>query len=172
MKTSIKIVLGVLILAALIGGYYFPKTDMFAIGTSPTGSTFSNQKLAATVFAPSAVPATTTSIFNGDSNDRYVTSAFSYCGTVGTSLTPGSGTGLASLLFKAATTSTAAPTLVTNTNLTLSVTVSTSSPDSANATSTYGTAFWQRWAAGSYMTFFSNATNTAVCTVGVNYVPS
>lgn len=170
MNTKIKFGLGLVAVIAIVGAYFFP-TLQAGLGASDTGSTFSTQKTAAIVWTPST-GATTTSIQNTDANDRYVTSSHIYCGTVGTSLTPLTGTGLAAVLIKAATTSTAAPAIVTNANLTMSVTLATSSVDSIVSTSTFGTAYWQRWAAGSYMSFYSNATNTAVCTVGVNYVPS
>lgn len=173
-KTVLTLALGLGFIAGVLLGHSFWQSNQepVATGASSTGAEFSTAKIAATVFAPATGSATSTSILNTDANDRYVTNAFSYCGSVGTSFTPYTGAGLAALQFTAATSSTDSPATLSNTNLTMSVTVATSSVDSSNATSTYGTAFWQRWAAGSYMTFVSNATNTAVCTVGVGYIPS
>jgi len=170
MKTT-KVIFLVVVILAICGAYLYPQTKEF-LGVSPTGSTFNSAKVAAIVFAPATGSATSTSILNSDANDRYVTDSFSYCQSVGTSFTAYTGTGLTELRFKGATTSTASPAAVSNTNFALNVIVATSSVYSANATSTFVAAVNQVWPSGSYMTFTSNATNTAICTVGVNYVAS
>lgn len=168
-----NIILALVLAVAIAGGYFFPQAISLSVGTSATGSTFNTAKFAGIVMAPATTAATSSSILNTDANDRYVQSASANCGVVGNSFTYSTGAGLASFTLVAATTSSSSVGgIPSNTNLTMNVAVSTSSVDSANATSTYGTAFWQRWAANSYMTFTFNATNTAVCTVGVNYVGS
>lgn len=164
--TTIVAVLA-LVLGLLIGHSFWPQTAQVLSGANSVGTTFGTQKMAAIVFVPLTTSATTTSVLNGDANDRYVTSSFSYCGGVGSSPS------VSTLTFTAATTSTNAPaSLGTNTNYVMNISVATSTADNTNATSTFGSPVWQRWSAGSYVTFASNATNTAVCTVGVNYIPS
>lgn len=156
-------------------------------GASAVGTTFSTQRIAQIVFAPTTGSATTTSIYNGDDNDRVVDSAYAYCSGVGTSLTAYTGTGLANWILSAATTSSSAPNAITNTNLAMNMVMSTSSAFSFTSTSTPSSYLYnvtgngaattsatqsavsRVWAAGTYMTFGSNATNTAACIVGVRY---
>ncbi len=166
--TSIAIVL---VGAIAVGAYFYPSYAPLA-GTSTAGSTFNSAKMAAVAFAPADPTATTTSILNTDANDRLVTGARVSCGNVGTSFTQINGSGLAALIFSAATTSTNAPATVSNTNFAFRVTVATSSVDTFVASTTPTNSYMQRWSAGSYLTFFSNATNTAQCTVAADYLPS
>ncbi len=193
MTKNIIYVLGAIVIAgAILGAYLFPVAQTpVAIGTSPTGTTFSSQKIAAIAFVPSAAGATTTSILNTDANDRYVTSNFVNCTNATTSYTAITGGGLANLIIKAATTSTNAPAVVGNTNLAMNDTVatgtsaaggaafpvvmvsSTSLPASPAVTNNVGAgAFAFLWASGSYLSFWANATNTAACIVGVQYSAS
>lgn len=170
---NINFILGLLagVIIGAAGAIVFSGSDV--VETSPTGATFNSAKVAAIVAAPATASATTTSILNSDANDRYITSTFAYCGGLGSSQTAYTGAGLANLTLKAATTSTAAPAALTNTNLVMNVNIATTTPNtSAVATSTFVSAINQRWAAGSYLTFEFNATNTAACTVGANYIPS
>ena len=156
-----------LVLAFAFGGLIgsmFGQSVTAPVGTSDAGSTFSSPKMSAIVFNPSSTSATTTSVYNSDANDRFITSSFAYCS--GVTATP-------VVALTAATTSTANPTSLGNTNYVLNVTVSTSTlPISATATSTYGSALWQKWPAASYVSFAASATTSATCTIGVNYVPS
>lgn len=152
-------------------------TQQFTAGSSPTGSTFGTAKLAAITMALAGSTGTTTSIQNTDSNDRLVTASHAACEGVGTSQTAGSGSGLANLTFSvgttslnfaSATTTTPAPwakiavfNVATNT-----INAEVSSTTLATATSSNAIV----WPAGTYMTFWWNATNTATCTVGVSYL--
>lgn len=144
-----------------------------AVVGSPVGATFNNAKFAGIVFAPATGSATTTSILNTDGSDRKIEDFTVDCSGVGTSLTAYTGTGLSGLSFTAATTSTASPVTVSNTN-SLVMPVATATVDVFNQTGTATStpALSRVWASGSYMTFVSNATNTAVCTVGVDYLGS
>lgn len=174
MKTYAKIVLGVFLLGAIIAGWYLPFSTVTQLVTgSAVGTTFVTAKVAQINFSPATGTATSTSVYNSDDSDRIVTDAFVSCNTLGTSYTAYTGTGLASLQFFAATTSASAPAIVTNPNFAMNVVVATSTPtDAFTATSTYTFVPGRRWKTATYMTFFSNATNTAACTVGVHYVGS
>lgn len=173
MKNTILIVL----VSALVGfglGSFLSKDGsvLSSISTSST-TTFNSAKLAEIGFSPATGSATSTSILNTDSTDRIVVDAFAYCDTVGTSRTAYSGGGLAALLFTAATSSTAAPVTNSNANYTMYNIVSTSTANFFVSSTTIGVASYGRvWAPGTYMSFFSNATNTAACVVGVSYLAS
>jgi len=169
----LKYIFGVLVFLAIAGGYVYPKA-IESFGTPVVGTTFSTAKVAAINMIPSTASATSSSIYNGDDNDRFVTDAFVACGGVGTSKTAYTGTGLANWTWYAATTTTNAPSdplSSTATNLAMNVNVSTTTAaDAYTATTTYTQVFNRRWAAGAYMTFQPNATNTATCNVGVHYL--
>lgn len=165
----------VVVLAVAGGAYFYPKFQA-SVGTTaaPAGSTFSNAKSYAIAMAPLTDAATSTTIYNSDATDRFVTGGYAVCGGLDRSGGP-LGAGYANFGFKAATSSTdvGGTRKTANTQLALNVLVSTSTVDGITATtSPTGTtpAFWFRWAAGSYMNFYTNATNTAACTVGVNTV--
>ena len=173
-KITISVV-SVLVAAAIVGGYFFPLSQTVTrIVGSPVGSTFGDAKLAAINISPST-GATSTSILNTDGSDRYITTFEGACSNVGTSLTPLTGAGLASLTLTAATTSTATPAVNPNSNSAFVATVATSSTIYIQASSTQqlsGTPVNDVWKAGSYLSFYFNATNTAACTVGVRYLGS
>lgn len=127
--------------------------------------------------------ATTSSIYNGTGNDLFVTHVIVGCQGVGTSKTAYTGAGLASLTVYAATTSTSNPANVTNANKVgggnLVIGTSTaqfmeaSSTSAGLATGLGGSNLVNNiWPASSYMTFTTNATNTAVCTFGVGVTSS
>jgi len=160
----------VLIVGAIVG--FLSNTEAPITG-SAVGTTFNSAKVAQINFSPATGSATTTSILNTDDSNRWVKRSFAFCTGVGTSYTAYTGAGLAALTFKVATTSTAAPALVTNTNYASDMTIATSSTFSAVSSSTINaSAVANVWASGSYLTFIANATNTAACTVGVEYAGS
>lgn len=176
-KKIISVVLAVIVVAAIVGGYYFPKFNSAGIaGSSATGSTFNTAKTAAIVMnlATAGANATSSSILNSDSNDRFVTGVRVGCNGVGTSKTAYTGTGLAALTLTVGTSTTAAPaTFVGFANVMSAFTLGTSTPVLVVASSTLQTATSSLaafWPANSYMTFTVNATNTAVCTMGVDYL--
>lgn len=176
MTKTLKIIGTLVVIIAVIGAYYFPKVVTTA-GTSPSGSTFSSAKFAAVAInlANPGANGTSTSILNTDANDRYVSAFKVGCEAVGSSKTAYTGAGLAALLISVGTTTTAAPASFTSfaavaTNFTLG----TSSTNLLVASSTLltGTENAAIWPTNTYMTFYFNATNTAVCSVGVDYFAS
>lgn len=173
-----NILIGAVILVAILaiaGGYEYPK-PYSSFGVSPSGSTFREAKFAA-VAANLAAPGangTSSSVLNTDTADRFVTGVRAACEGIGTSQTAYTGTGLAALTFSVATSSTAAPASLSPTNyvaqnLTIATaTIATSLASSTSATNNTGLA--AVWHPGEYMTFLTNATNTATCTLGVDYI--
>lgn len=175
MSKSTKILIGLVAVVAIIGGYYFPKLD-FTAGSSPAGSSFNTANIAAVVVDLSApgANATSTSLLNSDANDRFITGFRVGCNGVGTSRTAYTGAGLSALTLTIGTSTTAAPaSFVGFANVATNFTLGTSTPVLVVASSTTQTAtssLAARWSAGSYVTFTTNATNTAVCTFGVDYL--
>ncbi len=181
-KNILALVIGAVIAGGVYGGYkfLFSASPQQTAGTSPQGATFTSAKFAgvAVNLAAPGANATSSSILNTDQNDRYVTAIKAGCEGVGSSNTAYSGAGLAALTLKTATSSTAAPLTNTNTNLvggsSLTLPTSTAFTNVASSTSGVGTnnAAFQVWASGSYLTFTTNATNTAQCTFGADYFGS
>lgn len=173
-KIFVSIVLVIVIVGAIAGGYVYPKLSP-SFGASPAGSTFGESKQAAVSMAPLTAGATSTSILNTDGQPRWIADfGFAGCTGIGTSYTyPNTNaTGLSALLIQAATTSIANEGLQGNTNYALNMTVSTSSSiytASASSTNPSNAGFWD---AGTYMTFTFNATSTGNCVVEVDYIPS
>lgn len=178
-KHIVAIVIAAVLGIALIGAYYYPQAGEQAVESS-AGTTFNSAKYAGKValLTTPGANGTSTSILNSDAYDRIVTNVRSACQGVGTSLTAYSGTGLAALTLTIATSSTAAPATNGNTNSVGggAVTIGTSTANWAVATSSAtgagSNAVYNTWAAGSYLTFTTNATNTATCTFGVDYIGS
>lgn len=167
----------VIVLLVAVEAYFYPKS-VVSLGASPSGAAFGDAKDAVTVInlANPGANGTTTSYLNPTPNDWYIKSEVVACEGLGTSQTAYTGTGLASLTFKMATSSTANPATNGNTNTLPTVTVSTSTPNFVISSSTAGTPGNNNvsniWAAGSYLTVTANATNTAACSVGVDYLSS
>ncbi len=146
-------------------------------GTSPTNTTFGTQKILGIKMSLSS--GTTSSVINNTANDMFITRFDYACTGVGTSLTAYTGAGLANLTVKAATSSTSlsgsTPTsnVAANSNLAIpSSTISTSTASVSAASSTVGTSapVFLDVPAGAYLTFITNATNTAACTFQVQTV--
>lgn len=175
--TKIELLLGAVIVGLVVGFWlHAPSTIVRELGAtnSPVGTTNDTARRASVVFIPSTGSATSTSILNSGSVDRIVTDVTYDCNTVGTSQTAYSGAGLNSLVFQAATTSSSAPNSLGNTNFILNTQVSTSTSDLYVASTTPGlvsTVTNRVWPTGSYLTFTSNATNTAVCVLTAGYLP-
>lgn len=173
MENKTYIIAAVLALA-IFGSYFFPKNETVTVtqvGASSAGSTFSTAKVGEIVgFAPATDSATTTSILNTDANDRVVSSYFASCNTVGTSLTYLTGTGLATLQFTFSTSTVATGYGSAKTNGgNLLVATSTADSFTASSTSPFPNPVARIWPTGTYLIVNSNATNTAVCAVGVHY---
>lgn len=175
-KAIIALVCAVVIGVAIYGAYQFPQVQVLA--GSPTGSTFSTAKFAGTVIDTTTTGnnATSTSILNSDAGTRYVTGFRIGCSGVGTSRTAYTGAGLANWQISIGTTSAAAPASFTSfAAVVLNFTLGTSTTGLLVASSTLQTATSSLaglWPSNTNMTFFLNATNTAACTVGVDYVGS
>lgn len=178
MATTQKIFYGVVGAIVIVGLVMIYLLSAKAHAASPQGSTYFNGNFAGTVISMAApgANATSTSILNTTGNDLYITGEKLLCENVGTSKTAYTGAGLASVTFTAATSSTAAPAINANTNTLPVMTLATSSVQFTLSSSTAGTPgnglVSNLWLAGSYLTFFANATNTANCTVGVDYAGS
>ncbi len=182
MKTTIQNVALVLV-GFIAGGFLVHSFSSNAVttvqtaGASPSGSTFSTRKQAAIVvnLASPGANGTSTSVTNTDANQRYVTGYEYGCNGVGTSYTAYTGTALASLQMTIGTTSTANSVTIPSVNPVANVAIiGTSSVYTANASTSVTTAnpLAARWDPGVAMTFWFNATNTAVCTVSVDYLGS
>jgi hypothetical protein len=174
------ILAGLVLVVALVGGLYLraqvtaPQKQL--AGASPAGSSFSNAKFAGKAVAPATAGenATSTSILNTDANDRIVTVIRAGCQNIGTSRTAYTGAGLSAFTLSVGTSSTAAPAAIPSVLVGGgAVTIGTSTVQYAVASSTSGSEKnYVVWPANSYMTFWFNATNTAACTVGVDYLAS
>ena len=177
MKYVKYIIIGLVILLAgiVVGRVYFSKTQIFA-GASPVGSTFSSKKIAAIVMAPATSAATSSSILNSTGNDQYISSIEAGCEKVASSNTYLTGGGLSALSLTIGTSSTASQPASVNAVGQGALTISTSSPyftvSSSTAVMPGNPLVNSIWAAGSYLNFTFNATNTAVCTVGVSVLSS
>lgn len=176
---SKNILYGAVVVGAVLGAVAFfgfspfLKTIVKDFGT--TSGTSGTQQVATFAFNPTIASATTSSVLNGDTQDRVVTGSDVACSGVGTSKTAYTGAGLAAVTFTMSTTSTANPAALTQTNYVLNATFATSTTDSYVSTTSANvvnsaTGNGVRWQAGSYMTISSNATNTAACVVGVKYI--
>lgn len=159
-------------------GYVIHTPTIQLAGSSNTaaGTTFSTAKLAQVNFTIATGSATSTSLYNSDSYDRYIVTSFIGCNTVGTSKTAYTGTALAGLTFRMATTATAITTALGDSNINYASVLPFSTTTTVNfvSSSTPGIlqGFSSVWDAGTYLTIQPNATNTAVCTGGVYYVGS
>ncbi len=193
MKNITNILLAVIIVLSV--GLYFKQsvtnvtnpTQFVAGASSPVGVSNSTRKMASITMAPLTASATSTSILNTDSTDRMITSTEVSCSVATTTYTAYTGAGLANWNVKVATTSTAITGAIgdSNTNYYSNVNIATSSVASnpgvasANggytyvASSTEGviTYLSRLWPTNTYATIQFNATNTAACTVDLNYIP-
>lgn len=177
MKNTTKILTVAVVLAVLVFAWYkVTHTTEVQVTASPTGTTFNSAKVAAVIFAPATGSATSTSLLNSEVNDRYITDSFVMCRSVGTSKAAYSGGGLDLFRFIVGTTSSAITQNLAdvNTRYAANLVLGTSTVDSFTASSTEGVipGTSRVWPAGSYLTIQSNATNTAVCNVGVRYIGS
>lgn len=147
-----------------------------AISTSGVNNNLPTQS--STVFSPTTSNGTSTSILNSGGSDRAITSVVAYCSNIGTSQNFLVGNTAPTLVSNGwtllvATTSVANQGLQANANYIANTFVATTTSTYFTATSTEGViAYANRiWPTGSYLTFNSNATNTATCTYGANWLP-
>ena len=176
MNNTLKIVLGVVVLGVITYlGMSYPKsvTSVISLGSN-SGTNTDAKQVEAVAWDLSTGTSTSVLIPSNMTASQFQLS----CTGVGTSQTAYTGTGLASVTIKLATTSTSyssntptSNTLVSNTNLAVSTTLATSSAITTIASTTQAvggaSGVSQLLLGGSYATFFTNATNTAVCNIGV-----
>lgn len=179
MNNKSLIVSVIVVFLIAIGAYFFPKMNSFVGAVSPSGSYFNDQNASSIVFSP--LTGTSTSILNNGGSDRAITAIRIYCSSIGTShtfLTGNTGTGadLASWQLSAATTSIANLGLQGNANYILAsgTVISTSTGNGLFyiASTTEGVlAYASRiWPVNSYLTFNTNATNTATCSYDADWI--
>lgn len=171
-------VAALLVALAIVGGYLYPKNQTTTIVKqygSAAGTSYQTPTFVGTVMT--MANGTSTSILNPYGQTVYVDFVKVACTGIGSSFTSYTGTGLASLKISIATTSTAtpAPAFAYNFALLLNSVISTSTATTLIASSSVVSAtssYSMVWNAGEYETFATNATNTAVCTVGVGVIGS
>lgn len=144
------------------------------VAGSSAGTLFSTAKVAEIAINPTVNAATSTSILNGDANDRIIDSSFVSCATSSGAVTTNGGSGVATWNWLSATTSTSALGLQGNTNYAMNITVPTSTTDNSYVASSTSPASVRNrlWPSGSYLTFNINASSsnaTLTCQVGSYY---
>lgn len=171
--TNKNIIIGAIV--ALLVGFaigWVSNTSQSVGGIQPVGTTFSTAKVASVIMVPATDSASSTSILNTDATDRIFVSSFAACNTVGTSLSYLVGAGIVDWRVRMATTS--AGTQTGSVNYVSNMAVSTSTPwaYSASSTAPFPNASAYVWPTNTYLTITFNATNTASCLAGVNYLAS
>lgn len=176
MTTLSKIIVGVALIGAILGTFAFFNLTPFrtivqnviAGSSSPVGTTFNTAKIVSVNMTPSTPGATTTSILNTDASDRW----FANYGMAVCTGVQAASTSVATLTVQAATTTVANLGLQGNANYMMNLTISTSTSISNSATSTQTNPVFSLWPSGTYITFAFNATDTAACTVEMDYLAS
>ncbi len=175
MKTStfFKLLAGVVVVVAIVGGYMYPKTTMLAGASSSSGAYFNSVDSVTTVFAP--LTSTSTSILNTGASDRAVSSSNIYCTPVGLVQTYATGATLASWTVTVATTSVANTGLQGNANYVALDTIGTSTQSGIIAgwvasSTVNGNFAFNVWPVNTYLTLNFNATSTATCSLKIVYV--
>ena len=172
-----ELIVALVIVAAIaVGGYFFPRAVPQAVSSlgSNSGTNTLAKQLEAVSWNLSTGTSTSVYVPENMTAARFQLS----CTGVGTSKTAYTGAGLASVTLKVATTSSShtsdtptSNTTVSNTNLVVSTVLATSTAIRTIASTTQSVGgkagVSQLLRAGSYVTFFTDATNTAVCNIGV-----
>lgn len=177
MKTK-KILFLLVALIVVVGCliYFFPRNQL-AGTVSTAGSSFNTARYAGVSIDASVTGSTGTSssITNLDATDRYITGVRGACQNVGTSKSA-MGAGIASWQISIGTTSSANPISFSSAvAVAVGSIIPTSTASTVFSTSTQQIATSTNatlWATGVPLTFFLNATNTAQCTFGVDYIGS
>lgn len=155
-----------------VGAYFFPTVQQ-TFG-APAGTVFGTSKIAQVNINPQSITSTSTSLYNGDQSDRFVTDAVVSCSGL-TSMAGATSGGVATFNWTAATSSVPAPTasVASAPFAAMQVSLATSTAYNMTATSTYTVPWGRIWRTGEYMIFQTNATSSATtCTVGVKYLQS
>lgn len=177
------VLLYVLLAVMAVVGWFLPRMQ-FATSASPSGATTSSQRgLGVAGWTPSN-SATTTSVQNLTGQDVIVTNCYAQTENATTSYTAVTNTGLASFNIKAATTSTNAPAVVSNTNFVLNMNIATGTSAAGGtpfaqvlqSTSTAVSAaagvesFMYKVPNNAYLTFIANATTSSTYSVFCPYI--
>lgn len=179
MKAKQMLAIGIAAVLALViyGAYLYPQAVENGVGAA--GSTFNTAYTAAVSADLTAAGSTgtSTSVLNSDSNTRYVTGFRAACDSIGNSLGP-TGAGFASFTVTVGTSTAASPASFDPWARVAQATIATTTSGTtrwvfASSTTQTGTSSLPAiWHSGKYMTFYTNATNTAQCTFGVDYLKS
>lgn len=155
----------------IFGSYFFPRQAEVNFGAVSSAGVINNVTSWSSL--TTSLTSTSTSILNAGASDRAVIATYADCSTLGNSFTYTTGAGLASLTLQAATTSVSSLGLQGNTNYINNTTISTSSALFYSATSTEGVLIYTSriWPVNTYLTFETNATNTASCAFGAEWMP-
>lgn len=181
MNKTTKIVGIIVLLAVLVGGYFYPKyyQNVQVQGVSTAGATYGTSKTALAVLTLSTTAGSSTAILNDSAVDRYVTRSYAACQGLGTSFgwPNAAASFLDSLRVFMATSSTANQAGATTTsNWVANLTISTSSPTGVayvgSSTEPFPNVVTHIWPTNTYLVMTSNATNTGTCTLGVDYIGS
>jgi len=176
MKITKVVVITAALAAAVALGYALVHSEPSATAISPAGTTGTSGKYYSQTLSLADATGTTTSMYNGSGFDLAARATDVMCQTLGTSRTAYSGAGLAALVFTMSTSSAntvSGNAAQINTNYLANITVSTSTTNSYQSTSTEGviTGTSRIWPNATYLVISSNATNTASCAVGVSVMP-
>lgn len=170
-KTVIGIGAMVCVLLGIVIGYSTHKSPVLGGAVSSSGTSNVTTSWSSIVFNP--LTSSSTSIYNTGASDRAIMGSYVFCTTIGTSYTYATGAGLTSWTLLAATTTTNANGLQGSTNYIVNATVATATPNYYVATTTEGAPLYtgRIWPAGTYLTYNFNATNTASCSLGAEWMP-
>lgn len=177
-KKIISAIVALVVLVAIVGGYYYPNLPFISGATA--GTTNSTSKIASCVLDMSTTTMSTASttltgcLYNGDGADRIVTSVdyFMYGMTTATY----NGTGVATLVWAMSTSTGQYAT--TSVNALLSTNIATTTPNlyigstSPGISGTAGKDFTRVWATGTYMNLTQQATSTATGSIVIRYFVS
>jgi hypothetical protein len=171
---NLKIYIATLVVVlAIVGGYFFPKVNNKFGAVSATGTTNNVTSWSSITFVPST--ASTTSLLNNGASDRAILGSYAMCTNEVTVLNWATGAGLANFTVKAATTTLDGSTvgLAGSVNYIMNVNIATTTGYGFVATSTEGYPIYvgRIWPTGTYLTFITNATSTATCSFGVEWLP-
>lgn len=173
MKKSTIAIVSFLVALAIVGGYFFPTIKGSFGATSATGTTNNVTSWSSITFLP--LTASTTSLLNTGASDRAILGSYTMCTSATTVRSYGAGAGLANFTVQAATTSADGSTkgLEGNVNYIVNESVATSTGTGYTASTTEGVIYGisRIWPVNTYLTFITNATTTASCSFGVEWLP-
>ena len=168
-------IISALVALAIVGAYFFPLAKNSSFGAvSPAGTL--NQVTSWSSVTLNTLTSSSTSVLNTGVSDRVIMGSYTFCSSEVPVYSYGVYAGLANFIVQAATTTnptgSAGLGLQGNTNYVMYNNIATSTGIGYLASTTIGVAdFGRIWPANTYLTFVTNATTTASCTVGLEYSP-